>query len=86
MGTLIVVPAATVQLFGVCAGDVVGLHTRKVEEDNNAPEPAESFVSKFLVCAVLYAPVEVSATGVGGGTTFGVMVDVAAEPSESVIW
>jgi hypothetical protein len=50
--TVIVVPAATVQLFGVCAGVVVGLHRRTVDADSVAPLPAESFVRMFFVCAV----------------------------------
>jgi hypothetical protein len=52
-GTVIVVPAATVQLFGVCAGVVVGLHSRIVDADNVAPVAAASFVRMFFVCTVL---------------------------------
>lgn len=85
-GTVIVVPAATVQLFGVWAGVVVGLHSRNVKAVNVAPLPAESFARRFFVWAVLYAPVDVSAAAEGAGTTVGVTVAVADEPAESVIW
>lgn len=51
-GTVMVDPAATVQLFGVCAGVVVGLHRRTVDADNVAPVPAVSFVRMFFVWAV----------------------------------
>jgi hypothetical protein len=83
-GTLIVDPAATVQLFGVCAGVVVGLHNRNVDTDNVAPDPAASFVNRFFVCAVLYAPLDVSAPTVGNGTTLGVIVAETTLLAESV--
>ena len=51
--TVIVEPAATVQLLGVCAGDVFGLHNRIVEAVRVAPVPAVSFVRMFFVWAVL---------------------------------
>ncbi len=85
LGTFIVVPAATVQLLGVCAGVVVGLHNLNVDNDKVAPEPTASFVRMFFVWAVLYAPVEVSAVATGAGTTVGVIVEVADDPAESVI-
>ena len=53
LATVMVEPAATVQLFGVCAGDVVGLHNRIDEAERVEPVPAVSFVRMFFVCAVL---------------------------------
>jgi hypothetical protein len=48
-----VVPEATVQLFGVCAGVVVGLHSRNDAGKSVAPAPAVSFASKLAEVAVL---------------------------------
>lgn len=79
-------PAATVQLFGVCAGVVVGLHNLSVEADKVAPVAAASFERMFVDCAVRYGPEVESAVAVGAATTVGVTVDVALEPAESVIW
>ena len=51
--TVTVVPAATVQLFGVWAGVVVGLHRRILLAEIVAPAAAESLVKMFFVWAVL---------------------------------
>jgi hypothetical protein len=52
----------------------------------DAPEPAESFDVGVNNWFVSHAPVCASAVAVGGGTTVGVIVLVADEPDESVIW
>jgi hypothetical protein len=52
-GTEMVAPEATVQLFGVCAGVVVGLHSRNDAGKSVAPAPAVSFASKLAEVAVL---------------------------------
>lgn len=79
---------ATVKVVDVHV-DAVVTELRQIPDGtdtNEAPAPAESFDVGVKVWLTSHAPVPVSATAVGSGTTVGVIVAVAACPPESVIW
>lgn len=52
--------------------------------DESYALPRRSLASGEITCAVFHAPVDVSSTATGAGTTVGVIVDDAFLPNESV--